>query len=148
MHRTSSIPPALTPLSSSRSTFSLIISLGSELPPEQRIHIFSISAIKSSASGGDLSEVCRRDRDGVMLSPEELLGVFLTEGTLGSTSFAAGDSLSFGSRRRRLLTVGSISSFSSSGKSDGLNTVVLDCFVVVSLSKSLTGVSSTCIPSS
>lgn len=75
-----------------------------------------------------------------MLSPEELLGVFLTEGTLGSTSFAAGDSLSFGSRRRRLLTVGSISSFSSSGKSDGLNTVVLDCFVVVSLSKSLTGV--------
>lgn len=39
-----------------------------------------------------------------------------------------------------LLTVGSISSFPSSGKSDGLNTVVLDCFVVVSLSKSLTGV--------
>lgn len=37
------------------------------------------------------------------LSPEELLGVFLTEGTLGSTSFAAGDSLSFGSRRRRLI---------------------------------------------
>ena len=37
------------------------------------------------------------------LSPEELLGVFLTEGTLGNTSFAAGDSLSFGSRRRRLI---------------------------------------------
>ena len=36
------------------------------------------------------------------LSPEELLGVFLTEGTLGSTSFAAGDSFGFGSRLRRL----------------------------------------------
>ena len=33
------------------------------------------------------------------LSPEELLGVFLTEGTLGSISFAAGDSVGFLLRR-------------------------------------------------
>ena len=39
---------------------------------------------------------------GSHLSPEELLGVFFTEGTLGKTSLAAGDSFGFGSRRRRL----------------------------------------------
>ena len=33
------------------------------------------------------------------LSPEELLGVFLTEGTLGSISFTAGDSVGFLLRR-------------------------------------------------
>ena len=38
------------------------------------------------------------------LSPEELLGVFLTEGTLGSISFAAGDSVGFLLRRLKKQT--------------------------------------------